>query len=131
MKNKTEIYCYTFKFWVNIFNNFPGLNMLFAPIEKSPYRIEIQFKVLDIFADYDEKYQEAHGLWSPTPVIILNGLKSIETEFKWTKLDGSMLNYTGNYDIDYGIYDVDYGFTAFSENQIYGNVVENNCNKNE
>ena len=36
-----------------------------------------------------------------------------------------MLNYTGNYDIDYGIYDVDYGFTAFSENQIYGNVVGN------
>ena len=80
--------------------------------------IKIQFKVLDIFADYDE-YQEANGLWSPNPVIILDGLKSIETEFKWTKLDGTMLNYTGNYDVDYG-------FTAFSENQIYGNFVENN-----
>ena len=81
--------------------------------------IKIQFKVLNIFADYDDKYQEAHGLWSPNPVIILDGLKSVETEFKWTKLDGTMLNYTGNYDVDYG-------FTAFSENQIYGNFVENN-----
>ena len=96
-----------------------------APKAKLLSCIEIQFKVLDIFADYDDKYQETHGLWSPTPVIILNGLKSIETDFKWTKLDGSMLNYTGNYDIDYGIYDIDYGFTAFSENQIYGNVVGN------
>ena len=88
-------------------------------------KIEIQFKVLDIFADYGYKYQEAHGMWSPNPVIILNGLKSLETEFKWTKLDGSLLNYTGQIfqsDKD----DVDYGFTTFSENQIHGNVVKSN-----
>lgn len=61
------------------------------------------------------------------PVIILNGLKSIETDLKWTKLDGSPLNYTGKFEQD----DIDYGFTAFSENEIHGNapiklIVKNN-----
>ena len=52
------------------------------------------------------------------PKILLNGFKSIETGLKWTKLDGSPLNYTG----EFATMDVDYGFTAFSENQIHGNA---------
>ena len=60
-------------------------------------------------------------MWSPSPVIILNGLKSIETEFKWTKLDGSLLNYTGQM-FQLEADDVDYGFTAFSESHIQGNI---------
>ena len=55
-----------------------------------------------------------------TPKILLNGFKSIETGLKWTKLDGSPLNYTGKFDSK----DVDYGFTAFSENQIHGNAAK-------
>ena len=55
-------------------------------------------------------------MWSPSPVIILNGLKSKETGFKWTKVDWSPLNFTGTFETT----DVDYGYTAFSENQIHG-----------
>ena len=84
--------------------------------------------MLDIFADYDYKYQEANGLWSPSPVIILNGLKSIETEFKWTKLDGSLLNYTGQM-FQLEADDVNYGFTAFSERHIQGNAAKSNIAK--
>ena len=52
------------------------------------------------------------------PKILLNGFKSIETGLKWTKLDGSPLNYTGKFE------DVDYGFNVFSENQIHGNAAK-------
>ena len=62
--------------------------------------------------------QDANGLFHPDPVIILNGVKSIETGLKWTKLDGSPLNYTGEFQNAGG--DIDYGFTAFSEDQIHG-----------
>ena len=54
------------------------------------------------------------------PQILLNGFKSIETGLKWTKLDGSPLNYTGNSESK----DADYGFTTFSENQIHGNAAK-------
>ena len=57
-----------------------------------------------------------------TPKILLNGFKFIETGFKWTKLDGSPLNYTGEFEsMDVHPMDVDYGFTTFSENKIHGN----------
>ena len=64
--------------------------------------------------------KEEYSLSSPTPVIILNGLKSIATGFKWTKIDGSPLNFTGKFETT----DVDYGYTAFSENKIQGNLKE-------
>ena len=60
--------------------------------------------------------QDANGLYYPDPVIILDGFKSIETGLQWKKLDGSRLNYTG----DFVTSDIDYGFTAFSEDQIHG-----------
>ena len=44
----------------------------------------------------------------------------METGLKWTKLDGSPLNYTGKFESK----NVDYGFTAFSENQIHGNAAK-------
>ena len=72
-----------------------------------------------IFADYKDM-KETFGLWSPNSVIILNGLKSIGTGFKWTKIDGSPLKFTENFETT----DVDYGYTAFSENQIQGNLKE-------
>ena len=57
-------------------------------------------------------------MWMPK--ILLNGFKSIKTGLKWTKLDGSPLNYTGKFESK----DVDYGFTAFSEHQIHVNAAK-------
>ena len=73
---------------------------------------EIKVKTLEIFADY------ANLPIMRIPKILLNGFKSIETGLRWTKLDGSPLNYTGKFE------DVDYGFTVFSENQIHGNAAK-------
>ena len=73
--------------------------------------------------------QDANGLFHPDPVIILDGLKSIETGLKWTKLDGSPLDYTGEFGYAGG--DIDYGFTAFSENQIHGNATDRYFRNNE
>ena len=47
-------------------------------------------------------------------MIPLNGMKSRATEFQWKKIDGSPLNYTGEFLTG----DIDYGFTAFTENTI-------------
>ena len=57
-------------------------------------------------------------MWMPK--ILLNGFKSIKTGLKWTKLDGSPLNYTGKFESK----DVNYEFTAFSEHQIHGNAAK-------
>ena len=81
--------------------------------------IEILVLVLELFADYFD-IDKAYNLWSPNPNIILNGLKSKETGFKWTKVDGSPLNFTGKFETT----DVDYGYTAFSENQIHGKAMK-------
>ena len=69
--------------------------------------------------------KEAYDLWSTNPVITLNGLKSIDTGLKWTKIDGSPLNFTGKFETT----DVDYGYPTFSENQIHGNHMKIMLNK--
>ena len=73
--------------------------------------------------------QDANGLFHPDPVVILDGHKSIKTGLKWTKQDGSPLNYTGGFGYTGG--DIDYGFTAFSENQIHGNATDRYLRNNE
>ena len=70
-------------------------------------------KVSDIFADYGDRNQ-TDKVFSPVPMIPLNGMKSRATEFQWKRIDGSPLNYTGEFET----VDIDYGFTAFTENKI-------------